>query len=106
MGAGSGVEVTELLPRIRGSEDSLILYTDLVYSVSRGGVSTEEAPHLLTTSTGGGAGRERPRPPDVALSLLGTGGAVTSTDSTPVQHLPAPQPQVAADTLTLASQAD
>ena len=55
MGAGSGVEVTELLARISEGGGEMLL-TDLVHSVARGGVSTEVAPHLLASSTGGGAG--------------------------------------------------
>lgn len=88
------------------SQGKKVEKTDLVYGLTRGGVSTEVTPDLLTSSTGGGAGRQRPGPPDKALSLLETRGAVSSTDSTVVQHLPAVQPEVAAHTVALAGQAD
>ena len=88
-----------------GEEEEEILITNLVDSLA-GGVSTEVAPDLLTSSTGGGAGRERPRPPDKPPSLLETGGAVPAADPAVVQHLPAPQSQVAADTVAVPSQAD
>ena len=80
------------------------MLTDLVDSLLRGDVSAEMTPDNLACSTGGAAGRERARPPDKPPSLLETGGAVPATDTAVVQHLPAPQPQVAANLLTPARQ--
>ena len=91
--------------RGRGGERG-VLITDLVDSLVRGDVSTEMTPDNLACSTGGAAGRERARPPDKPPSLLETGGAVPATDPAVVQHLPAPQPQVAANTVAVPSQAD
>ena len=90
---------------MRGRGERGVLVTDLVDSLVRGDVSTEMTPDLLALATGGGTGRERSRPPDKPPSLLETGGAVPATDTAVVQHLPAPQSQVAANTLALSSQA-